>query len=66
MVVSHFGGVGSIGEGTKEFWRRSRVGFLAFLSQRCSNKHGHFLVVVEHGGGRQRGHILVPDGRNGK
>jgi hypothetical protein len=46
-------------EGTKAFWRRSRVGFPALLAQRCSNKHGWFLVVMEYGPGRLRGFILL-------
>lgn len=47
---------------SKVFWRRSRTSFLAILNQRCSNKNGRFLVLEEHGGGRCRGHILVPKG----
>jgi hypothetical protein len=34
-------------EETKEFWRRSSVGFQAFLGRHCSNKHGQFLVVAK-------------------
>jgi hypothetical protein len=48
------------------FWRTSRAGFPALLAQQCSNKHGRFLVVEELGGGRRRGLILVPEGKNGE
>jgi hypothetical protein len=40
--------------------------FHAILAQRCSNKHERFLIVEEHSGGRRRGHILVPEGRDGE
>lgn len=47
------------------FWKRSWAGFPGIIAQQCANKHGHFLVVEEYGGGR-RGFILVPKRRNDK
>lgn len=53
-------------EGTKEFWRCSKVCFPTLLAQCCCNKHGIFLVVVEYDGGRWTGFILVSEGRGDK
>lgn len=50
----------------KEFWRRSKVGFLAIFAQHCSNKHGRYLVVEKYGGGRGMSFIIVPESREGK
>lgn len=52
--------------GTSVFRRRSRASSPAVLTQRCSNTYGRFLGVEEHEGSRRRGHILVPEGRNGE
>jgi hypothetical protein len=37
-------------KGLKEVVKSSRVGFKAFIVQRCSNKYGRFLAVVDYGG----------------
>jgi hypothetical protein len=50
--------------GLRVLWRKSKTSFPTILAQRCSNKHRRF-VVVEHGGGRRRGPILVQEGRDG-
>ncbi|KAB1214179.1 Mitogen-activated protein kinase 16 [Morella rubra] len=40
----------------------SRRGFLA---QRCCNKGGRYIAVVEYGGRRKLGAVLVPEGKHG-
>ncbi|KAB1221118.1 Mediator of RNA polymerase II transcription subunit 25 [Morella rubra] len=40
----------------------SRHGFLA---QRCCNKGGRYIAVVEYGGRRKLGAVLVPEGKHG-
>ncbi|KAB1209586.1 Calcium-transporting ATPase 9, plasma membrane-type, partial [Morella rubra] len=40
----------------------SRRGFLA---QRCCNKGGRYIAVVEYGGRRKVGAVLVPEGKHG-
>lgn len=53
-------------EGLKEFVKSSRVGNKAFIAQRCSNKHGRFLAVVEYGVGGRRDFAIILEGRGGR
>ncbi|KAB1203319.1 hypothetical protein CJ030_MR8G012801 [Morella rubra] len=36
-----------------------------FLAQRCLNKGGRYAVIVEYGGRRKVGAVMVPEGKNG-
>ncbi|KAB1201117.1 hypothetical protein CJ030_MR0G005030 [Morella rubra] len=40
-------------------------GSRAFLAQRCANKSGRYVVVIEFGEGRRRGVVMVLEGRGG-
>lgn len=42
------------------------VGSRAFLVQRGLNKQGHFLALVEYGGGGRKGYLVIPEGRERK
>ncbi|KAB1223298.1 hypothetical protein CJ030_MR2G007847 [Morella rubra] len=35
---------------------------IAFLAQRCGNKAGHYVAIIEYGEGHHRGTIMVPEG----
>lgn len=48
-----------------EFVKSWKVGSNAFIAQRCSNRHGHYLVLVE-GGVASSLYRRVEKGRNGK
>lgn len=34
-----------------------------FLAQRCLNKGGQYVAIVEYGGGKNVGAVMVPEGR---
>jgi hypothetical protein len=51
---------------SKVFWDQSRAGLPRLITQRCSNRHGRFLVIEEFEGRRRGGSILVPEGRYGQ
>ena len=48
------------------FWDQSRARYPRIITQKCSNKHGHFLTVEEFDGRRRCGAILIPEGRYGQ
>jgi hypothetical protein len=48
------------------FWDQSRAGLPRLITQRCSNRHGRFLVIEAFEGRRRGGSILVPEGRYGQ
>lgn len=48
------------------FLETAKDGSPGFLAQWCSNKHGHFLVLEDYGGGNQRGFIIISERRYDK
>lgn len=50
----------------REFYRSVRVESRAYIVQRCANNHEWYMALVEYGGGRWRGVIIVPEGQEGK
>jgi hypothetical protein len=53
-------------EDSRVFWNQAQAGFPRIIAQHCFNRHGGFLMVEEHDGGRKRGAVLIPKGRNAK
>lgn len=55
------------GDNLREFYRTLRVGSRAYITQRCVNSHGQYMVLAEYGGGGgRRGFIVAPEGREGR
>jgi hypothetical protein len=53
-------------EDSRVFWNQAQAGFPGIIAQRCFNRHGGFLTVEEHDGGRKLDAVLIPEGRRGK
>jgi hypothetical protein len=48
------------------FWDQSRAGVPRIIVEKCSNRHGNFLMLVEFDGRFRRGSIMIPEGRHGQ
>ena len=48
------------------FWDQSRAGYPRIIAQKCVNRHGNFLTIVEFDGRRRCGSIRIPEGRSGE
>jgi hypothetical protein len=48
------------------FWDQSRAGFPRIIVEKCSNRHGNFLMLIEFDGRFRRGSIMIPEGRHGQ
>jgi hypothetical protein len=53
-------------ETSEVFWDQSRAGYIRLIVQKCSNRHGRFLIIEEFDGRRRIGTILIPEGRYGQ
>jgi hypothetical protein len=51
---------------SKVFWDQSRAGVPRIIVEKCSNRHGNFLMLVEFDGRFRRGSIMIPEGRHGQ
>ncbi|KAB1204827.1 hypothetical protein CJ030_MR8G007181 [Morella rubra] len=49
----------------KEFVVKYNEASRAFLAQRCSNKAGRYVAIAEFGGGRRKGVVMIPEGKEG-
>lgn len=50
---------------SREFIKSSSSGNRAFIAQRSSNTHGHFLTIVEYVRGGRRDLMIIPKAING-
>ncbi|KAB1207900.1 hypothetical protein CJ030_MR7G024262 [Morella rubra] len=48
---------------TSDFSSKFNESGCGFLAQRCLNKGGRYVAIVEYGGGRKVGAVMVPEGR---
>lgn len=51
------------GGGLREFVKSWKVGSTAYIAQRCSNRHGRYLVLAKYSSGGQRGFIVLLEGQ---
>lgn len=65
MAGDNDGGIVRNTEVTK-FIKSSRDGNKAFIAQRCFNRFGWYLEVIQYVVGGPRGLIVIPEGREGR
>ena len=53
-------------ENSEVFWDQSRAGYPRIIAQKCSNRHGNFLLLEEFDGRSKCGSIRIPEGRYGE
>ena len=53
-------------ENSEVFWDQSRAGYPRIIAQKCSNRHGFFLLLEEFDGRSKCGSIRIPEGRYGE
>jgi hypothetical protein len=53
-------------ENSEVFWDPSRAAYPRIIAQKCSNRHGNFLLLEEFDGRSKCGSIRIPEGRYGE